>query len=402
MIARIPGSEPASARRSTRAFAPLATAAVALGVAACAGRSGPVPAPIDPAGGDGAPVGRAAVEGRLVTVAARGDGNEVAILDLASGASEVVWTTGPEIADWHVAPTGERAAYRAAIRFPRAAESLEVRELAAGASPRVVATVDPEVERIAGHAFAEDGAALLYASQAVEPSGAAALWLAGARPGDEKAPDGDRPYRSLPLDARVGPLPALSLVAWSSHSGRAILREDAPDGGPVLGASFFAEPVAGPQHRSPAPAADAALAAAPDAAAVAWLPRDGGPVVVDDGTGPREVAPGDGGWPALPLFDRTGTVLAWQVNPDGGGPAWVRVADVRGGGAEARTLRQDGESLQPLAFSPDGAWLLLGAGPPEALDPTRLLAADLATGTLAPLAWPPPEGLWGADWVPAP
>jgi len=378
----------------------LAATALALGAAACGGAARPtavVDAPLGPAADP------MAVSGRLITIAARPDGqNLVESLDLAGGERSTLWTTGPEVADWRVSPDGERAAYRAANRSPRAGESIEVRELTEGAVPRVVASVDPLAERISGHAFSADGSVLIYARQAVRGDGGASLWLAGALPGDERRPGNDRLHRAI--GGYPPPAPALALVAWSSALDRAVLREDAPDGGPIAGVGFSAAGAGTLEAaaRSSAPGADALMAAAPDASRVAWLPRDGGAVVIDEGAGgARAVASLTAGdRPAGPLFDPEGAVLAFQVVPAAGGPSFVRLVDVREG-APLHDVRLAGQDLQPLAFAPDGAWLLLGAGAPGVLDPDRLAVAEVATGALSALAWPPPAGLWGAAWLPA-
>ncbi len=379
-------------------------------------------------GGEAEEVDPSELPGGLVAISAAPEGvsNQAARYEIADGAVRPLWVTdeGANISDWRLSPAGDRVVYRVIQRAPGepavADEKLLVQALEAGAEPRLLASADTARSRLAGFVWSPDGSSLAYGKQtggfpSTEAEGArrSPTWeLRAVAATDEGRPSVDDRLLWQIEDERLR-REISSLVAWTPGSDRAALLELAADSGSVLGLRQI-------DTASGEEAGRIALeggmqtwveaTASPDGQhlLLAEADQQAGRVRLLELAGESE-AEGltldePGGQALHLLWDRAGDKAAWARVPLAGSGSgedpreigWLQVD------APTRTssLAIEGGDAQPLAFSPDGRYLLVG----EREDAfgtswSRLVVHDLQGGGRATLDWTLPQDTWAVFWV---
>lgn len=396
-----------------------------LVLAACRREAGqgaaPVQAPSEPAGGSAAAPGAGAaanLAGRLIVMAADDAAmrNHALQLDPASGEWRELWTTSPQgnVTNWTPAPGGDAVAYRIIQRSSPedAIEALVVRDLASGATARVLAVVDASRNRLAGFGWAPDGASIGFGLQglAAENSGKAAGWsLRAATLGDPAAgPDAAPDLEATRLlwqaeDPPDQPL-ALNLEAFDPGRGRAVVSQLATDSG-IIASLRLVDLAAGRVSSSLSvtiaglsPAAAPGTLALPEGAPLADRLR-----LLDLAGGQaRELyrSPA-GGSLGRPLWSADGRRLAIAGYPGAAGGTEVLVLDpAASAGAAPLRFALPGGASAPLAFSPDGRWLLAQAGGADEAFGARPTLIPLAGGRPEAAPFTLPAGSWAVSWLP--
>ena len=381
------------------------------------------------AAGSGAPAAAldpSTLAGTLVALTASpaGVSNRASRFDLVDGRRETLWVTadGANVSDWTLSPSRDKVAYRAIQRAPGepaiADEQLVVQALRPEAVPRIVASADTALARLAGFAWSPEGSSLAYGRQTgglpgQEPALAArpAVWaLHAVAVGGEAGPTVDE--RVLWQSQAVSPDRPLSLLAWDPESGRAALLEQAADSGMLAGVQLIdtrsgtlltqletrAESQAWAETRTAPTGRLLLLAEAGESEA--HLHR------IDLAAGRLSDLPlAEGSQARRLLWDAAGARAAWTEAPLPSGADGAQIAlgigwaDIAAAG-EPRRLPIEGQDAAPLAFSPDGRFLLVGETD-DSFSPgwTRLVVHALDTGARGTLSWTLPEDSWAVYWT---
>lgn len=361
--------------------------------------------------------------------------------DVAGGARTRLWDTGPETSAWRVAPDGLSVAYLSALREPTEIERLVVRSLDVDARERIAAAAEASEARLAGFAWSADGRSIAAIRQIGFPGSAPAedaRWelvrfdVPAEDGGDATVGDDvGQAIWSVPSTEAEGV--ALALAAWDSRAERAAVIESGLDGGPAVALRLVHTGHGRELGRRSIDPGGEGFQSSPDGRRLAWTNVGDGAVSVLDldietdwiGSGRIELlgAPGAAGMSRDSLvWSPGGRRLAWREEaPLASGSSTgeeaetgalsaaesrVVVWEIDGGGERhshglPATDLQPGRGLRPLAFSPDGAWLLVAAGDPGEIEPTELFVVE-PMGAAAPrsLGWRAPVGRWGVDWLP--
>ncbi len=363
------------------------------------------------------------VAGRVLVIAADDDlddpTNVAWSYEPVGGEATRLWRTEePEVLAWRASPDGRHASYRESWHAEPRTEALVARALEPGAEADYLVLLDPEVGRLAGHAWAPSSDAIAYGRQlggperfdneGEGPTGweLRAVSVGGARSENDS---NDRVlWRAEPDDAAAW---APRLLAWHPESARAIVVAAPRDGG-LLTELWWVDTAAGrlaARHAPLTPAIEAAVA--PGGQRVAWLDPEGGLSVWDVDTGAEIAAwpaPPGSGFATRPLWSADGAWVAWTVYHDDGATTrgtvrWARVADA----ADAHVIERPDWSVEPLAFGPVNELLVAAEAltPPDPTAPvTELPERELwivETPDAAPGAagWSLPTGAWDAAWA---
>ncbi len=330
--------------------------------------------------------------------------------DPVSGERTRLWATGPETSAWSMAPDGLLVAYLASVREPSEIERLVIRALAVGAEERIVSGNEAAVSRFAGYSWSADGKTIAAIRQIGFPGSqpdADARWelaLLAVADGDEFAESANERVIWSVAAAETGGV-ALSLAAWDSTSGRAVVLESGLDGGPVVALRVIDTVQGSELMRQSIAGAGEGFRASSDGTHLAWIRIDNGAIVVfhlADATHALEV-PSDTEVVRdnLVWSDDAGR-LAWREDGAPGLAAETRVvvAEV-GNGGSLQVHALSGRALRPLAFSPDDDSLLVGVGLPEGIETSELhFVAPMSDAEPSALGWTAPAGRWGLSWVP--
>lgn len=434
-------------RRLAPAFAALVLAALAALTLAGCRRPGPTPASAPLPGKASVREAREfdaatldALSGRLVvlTLDEEGQRNRAMELDRATGRWRELWATSSmgNVSDWRPSPDGRSAVYRIIQRSSAedAVEALVLRGLGSAAQPRTLVVVDASRARLAGFAWAPDGGHIAYGLQELPASsGTGAAWslrevAIAAVDGSALAPPGegggaaDGGASGAPGDPNGGrllwqapqapdqPL-ALALEAYDPARGRAVVSALAADSGIV--AALRRIDLAAGQVIDSVPVTLAGLAPAVGPGGLLAL-AEGAPLAeqlrllgLAEGLAPRELfrAPA-GASLGRPLWSADGRRLTLPVYPDAAADAaepdsLILVFDPGGSQPEpVARFTVPGSLAAPLAFSPDGRWLLAQAGGPEEAFGARLLLLPSEGGAPLPAPFAAPPGSWALSWLP--
>lgn len=340
----------------------------------------------------------AGLGGRLVmaAMAPEGASNIVWALDLASGRTTELWATGEgeNVSDWTPSPDGRRVAYRSIVRRGSplvGAEGIVVRALEPGAEPLELVSVDTEIGRLAGFAWAPDGSAVVYARQlgglpsARDGGGAGeAVWEIFELPlrPDGGAGEERRVARVFGPDLQAGAGQAATLRLLSRDpEGRVALAELAQDRPELLGIRVL-DPAGGPPLRHPLTLPLGDLVPSPDGRRLAFAANPRG-----DSSGAGTPAPGSGGEgaPAVEIGvldvvsgEVVDLVAAWQSGARAAAPAAASGPGSGPPGAAERIGR-------PLWWGPEAlVWAGLdpasGDSGGTARSTSRLWSAHLGSG----------------------
>lgn len=385
--------------------------------------SATVQAPSEPAGGSAATPAAGAVEelaGRLIVMAADDAAmrNRALQLDAATGEWRELWATSPQgnVTNWTPAPGGGAVAYRIIQRSSPedAIEALVVRDLAAGAPARILAVVDASRNRLAGFGWAPDGASIGFGVQALaaEDGGKAAGWsLRAATLEDQPAALDEAPdVASTRLLWQAEEPPdqplALNLEAFDPGRGRAAVSQLATDSGIIASLRLIDLRAGRALTALPVTIAGLSPAAGPGALA---LP-EGAPLA--DSLRLLDLASGQaralyrsptGGSLGRPLWSADGRRLAAAGYPDaaGDGDTEILVLDpAASAGTAPLRFALPGAASAPLAFSPDGRWLLVQAGAADEAFGARPTLLPLAGGAPRAAPFTVPAGSWAISWLP--
>lgn len=432
-------------RQIARFAAALACAALAaLPLAACRA-PGPTPSLPPPPGeaavrgtGDQEPgaMPLAAVPGRLLAMALdeAGQRNQALQLDPATGRWRVLWATSAlgNVSDLRTAPDGRSAVYRIIQRSSPedAVEALILRDLSTDAQPRTLAVVDAGQARLAGFAWAPDGASIAFGLQelAADGGGSGAAWSlrevliagsdAAARGVPTRSAAGAGALRGASSAGRLlwqapeapdQPL-ALALEAYDPGQGRAVISALAADSGIV--AALQRIDLSAERLIDSVPVTLAGLAPAAGPGGLLAL-AEGAPLAeqlrllsLAGDAAPRELFRAAAGASlGRPLWSADGR-LALAVYPGtaaGAADADAQILLFDPAGAEGAPVARftvPGSLAAPLAFSPDGRWLLAQGGGPEEAFGSRLLLLPLAGGEPLPAPFAAPAGSWALSWLP--
>jgi dipeptidyl aminopeptidase/acylaminoacyl peptidase len=367
-------------------------------------------------GGSGAP---SDLGGYLITLSATPAGiqNRAMRHDLTTGERETLWTTeqGANISDWSPSPDRQRVAYRSILRSTptEAVESLIVRDLEVGAEALVVAAADTSISRFAGFVWSPDGSSLAYGRQfggllgAAETDAGAQLdpvWelhvVRAAKPNGGSADD--RVIWQQQGDSER--LSGLALVAWHPDSATAAIQRVATDSGIIEGFTLVDTDM-GVVRDSVAPGGLASESlASPDGR---WL-------ALPDADGPRtsvrllELSTGRLREIGEPVAQAQVGALLWS--PDSSWLAWaeddtpapepgsrIHIASLKSM-AQTRMDFLPALGARPLAFSPDGAWLLAGESGEMGMGWVRYPIYSTEGEAETEPTWDPPPDSWAVYW----
>jgi hypothetical protein len=384
-------------------------------------------------GADLPPLELDSLSGQLIAIAASQSGvsNRASSFALSDGRRETLWATaeGGNVSDWLPAPDRKRVAYRMIQRAPGepavATESLLVQALEADAPPIELAQADTALARLAGFAWSPEGDSLAYGRQVGGLAGAEQSRDAAAPSWELRTVLAESPKASSLNDrvvwrlegAAVGPN-NLSLAAWDPASKRAALVELAGDSG-LPGSIRIVDLDSGDEAASfplggtslhALPSGDGTLLALSTNTATGHELR----VIELANAKIREIETAEQRSSIKgPIWSPDGGLLAWDLRrrlegSAGGGLGASGAADrslrlqapLAGSAAKELSATSEGSWPTPLAFSPDGGFLLVGeVASEDAIGWDRLVVHDLQTGASAALTWQLPPYTWSVFWV---
>ncbi len=429
------GSPPFAARGGRRSTTLALVAGLLIATAACRRVNGPAApppeAPGETAAGGAAlapgPLPEALAAGRLVVMAQdlAAERNQAQELDPGTGAWRPLWATSTlgNVADWRPAPDGRRVVYRIIQRSSPedAVEALILRDLRPEAPARTLVVVDAGHARLAGFAWAPEGDRVAFGLQelpggsdggAGDPGGwslrSVVVDAVGAPAGDGSGAAGTA------TGGRLGTLlwraPAapdrpleLALEAYDPARSRAAVSELAADSGIVASLRLIDLAQGAELAAVPVTLAGLAPAAGPGRLALA----EGAPLAdhlrlldLADG-GLRELLrPPTGATLGRPLWSADGRRLALALYPVGVAAATeILVLDPDRDSPTAR-FTLPGSNAAPLAFSPDGRWLLAQPGEADEAFGARLVLLPAEGGEPSPARVTLPAGAWALSWLP--